>query len=303
MTAKYRSYIIETMNGKRGSGLSQGRSVALALLCSTLLFTCRKPSASSTVEQSGGASPSTGTVYEVQRVIDGDTVELSSGTHLRYLGINTPEKKEPYFENATLYNQKLVMGKRVRVEMDVQPYDSYGRLLGFVFVDRVNINVELVRAGMAHVMIIPPNLKYAEVLQKAQEEARIAGRGIWTLLEYQAPLKLTSFHYNPPGDEAADPNREYLRLVNLTGEPLNLQGYILKDSDGHSLTFPDLELSPGYTLVVHSGKGKNQTSPEYQQEIYWQSDVPVWNNDGDELQLYDAAGKLILRRSYRGGQK
>jgi len=234
-------------------------------------------------------------------VIDGDTVVLSGGTHLRYLGINTPEKKEAYFENATLYNQKLVMGKTVRVEMDTQAYDTYGRLLGFVFVGNVNINVELVRAGLAHVMIIPPNLKYAEDLQRAQEEARLSGRGIWTLPEYQAPLKLTSFHYNPQGDESSDPNKEYLRLVNLTPQPLNLQGYILKDSDGHSLVFPALSLLPGYTVMVHSGKGENQTSPEHQQKIYWQSDVPIWNNDGDELQLFDAKGKLILRRSYGRG--
>ncbi|MBF0494313.1 MAG: hypothetical protein HQL28_04195, partial [Candidatus Omnitrophica bacterium] len=57
----------------------------------------------------------------MREVIDGDTVVLDGGTHVRYLGMNTPERMvrfgkkwvydpEWYGDEAKIYNQRLVEG-------------------------------------------------------------------------------------------------------------------------------------------------------------------------------------------------
>ncbi len=126
----------------------------------------------------------------VKHVIDGDTVELSNGTHLRYIGINTPEVRrrsgdrwikdpEPYAEAATERNREWVEGKRVQLEFDVQSKDRYGRLLAYVYVSEVMVNAELVREGFAQPMTIPPNVAHADLFKQLAREARETKRGLW----------------------------------------------------------------------------------------------------------------------------
>ena len=47
-------------------------------------------------------------------------------------------------------------------------------------------NEALVREGYAQVATFPPNTRYLDRFEKAQEEAREAGRGIWGLPEGEA---------------------------------------------------------------------------------------------------------------------
>ena len=80
-------------------------------------------------------SQEAGFTAKVQRVIDGDTIELENGETVRYIGIDTPETKHPekgieyYGQEAYLANKNLVEGKTVRLEFDVKERDKYGRLL------------------------------------------------------------------------------------------------------------------------------------------------------------------------------
>lgn len=115
------------------------------------------------------------------RVIDGDTIEVLVGERVRYIGIDTPELRpsEAGAEAATAANRRLVEGRVVRLEMDVQPRDRYGRLLAYVWVGDLLVNEELVRLGYAQVSTYPPNVRYQERLLAAEREARAAGRGLW----------------------------------------------------------------------------------------------------------------------------
>lgn len=131
---------------------------------------------------------STGTrEFTVSHVIDGDTVVLDdrAGTHLRYLGIDAPEKmtidtpSDPFGKESTEFNRKLVEGKKVKVEFDKEKYDSYGRLLGYVYVNGSFVNEIMLERGMAHLLLIEPNKKYEDVLKKAQSRAVSEGNGIW----------------------------------------------------------------------------------------------------------------------------
>ncbi len=71
----------------------------------------------------------------VSRVIDGDTIELQNGLHVRYLGIDTPETVhpdkpvQPFGPEATTRNKELVEGKQVYLQKGSRDIDEYGRLL------------------------------------------------------------------------------------------------------------------------------------------------------------------------------
>ncbi len=132
---------------------------------------------------------------EINRVVDGDTVELKNGKLARYIGIDTPEtsKKteegwvkvdEPYAQEAKSFNESLVIGKIARFEFDVLEQDKYKRLLVYCFVksgdNEVLAQAELLRQGLAYLYTFPPNVKYLDKLIGALKEAKEAHRGIWS---------------------------------------------------------------------------------------------------------------------------
>jgi micrococcal nuclease len=124
--------------------------------------------------------PLEGRVY---KIVDGDTVVLKGGETVRYLNIDTPEVGRPYADEATALNRKLVKFKDVRLESDVEERDIYGRLLAYVYVETeqgwVMVNLELVRAGLARLLFIPPNGRYRGAFEAALEDAMIHRRGMW----------------------------------------------------------------------------------------------------------------------------
>ena len=131
-----------------------------------------------------------GLAATVVSVVDGDTIHVRIADRLekvRYIGMNTPEVhhprkgEEPGGREASEVNRQLVAGKQVRLELDVQERDRYGRLLAYVWVGDTMVNAELVRRGYAQVMTIPPNVRHQQLLLKLQREAREAGRGLWSL--------------------------------------------------------------------------------------------------------------------------
>lgn len=137
----------------------------------------------------GCAQAPPGTVV-IRRVVDGDTVELRDGRRVRYLGIDTPEVRrragerwvydpEPFGEAAMQANRDLVGGQRVRLEFDQRLKDKYGRLLAYVYVDEVMVNEELLRQGLAEVLIIQPNVRHTDRLISAEQDAKDARRGLW----------------------------------------------------------------------------------------------------------------------------
>ncbi len=69
--------------------------------------------------------------HKVARVVDGEEIQLDNGEKVRYIGVDTPETKHPgkpveYFgKEAAAKNKKLVGGKNVRLEFDVQKRDKY----------------------------------------------------------------------------------------------------------------------------------------------------------------------------------
>ncbi len=119
----------------------------------------------------------------VLRIVDGDTVDIRGSTRVRLLNIDTPEIGQPYADEATALTRSLILSKNVRLELDVKERDAYSRLLAYVYVETdvgwVMANLEIVRAGLARLLIIPPNGKYRAEFEAALLDAMIHRRGLW----------------------------------------------------------------------------------------------------------------------------
>ena len=119
-----------------------------------------------------------GTVGVIQ-VIDGDTIIVDGGYHVRYIGIDSPERDDPYYLESRQMNKELVGGKQVKLRRDISDKDKFGRLLRYVYIGDTFINAEMVRQGYAYTKIYLPDTKYQAYLEAMEKEARQAKRGIW----------------------------------------------------------------------------------------------------------------------------
>jgi micrococcal nuclease len=154
------------------------------------------------------AVPETAKVAHVMKVIDGDTliVDLNGHReHVRLIGIDTPEARpnhrselqaqERHVDQKTIlqlgnrastYTRELLPKKTtVFLEFDVSRRDKYQRLLAYAWISRGNpavdtmVNEEILKAGYAYTLTVPPNLKYRQRLAQAFAEGRREKRGLW----------------------------------------------------------------------------------------------------------------------------
>lgn len=118
---------------------------------------------------------------KVERVIDGDTIVLTSGTVLRYVGITSPENHEAFDLEATEFNKQLVESKTVQLEYDSYKADKFGRILAYVIINHKNVSIELVKQGLAQAVIYQKRKPfiYQDQILKAQEYAKKKKLGIW----------------------------------------------------------------------------------------------------------------------------
>ncbi|MDH3694167.1 MAG: thermonuclease family protein [Gammaproteobacteria bacterium] len=122
---------------------------------------------------------------KVDWVADGDTVRLDDGSKVRLLGINTPElakdgkPAEPLAKEARQFLRQLIDKQTIQIITSKQTYDKYGRLLAYVFHDDTDVQVELLKQGLASVIAIPPNVRMADRYLAAETEARYSEIGIW----------------------------------------------------------------------------------------------------------------------------
>ncbi len=129
----------------------------------------------------------------VKRVYDGDTVLLENGVKVRLLGINTPEiaKRDKVAdaggEEAKQWLKRKLDGAKVKLQYDAGRKDKYGRTLAHLFTkDGEHINLQLLREGLAMLVLHPPNLKYAGKLIAAEKQAESEGLGVWGMKAYAA---------------------------------------------------------------------------------------------------------------------
>jgi micrococcal nuclease len=124
---------------------------------------------------------------KVTWIYDGDTVEVELGGReyrVRYIGVDTPEIDQPYYEEASRANFDMVKNKDVILVRDVSDTDQYNRLLRYVYLaDGTMVNAELLRDGYGRTINIPPDISQQAYFAQLQAEAKQEERGLWALEE------------------------------------------------------------------------------------------------------------------------
>ena len=120
---------------------------------------------------------------EVDEIVDGDTItaKLEDGRTLpvRYFGIDTPERGDRCFREATDRNDMLVAGETVLLLTDQRLEDNNGRLLRYIFLeDGTSVDATLVAEGFAEAW--RADGFYRDQIVALEEQARAASRGcLW----------------------------------------------------------------------------------------------------------------------------
>jgi|SRR3989344_6012280 len=202
----------------------------------------------------------------VNRVIDGDTIETNIGT-IRLLGINTPEKKMPYYQEATNY-LKQIENKSVEVLRDREDIDKYDRKLRYIFYEDRLMNVEILQEGLATSFMLN-DLKYEEKLRNAEIYAKNNEVRLWEKSNEECAgcIKLLELNYTD----------EFFVINNNCDFDCNLSGWIVKDDANH---FFKLETLKSFELKRYDSKTK------------------IWNNGGDRFFIRDEIGKLVVFYEY-----
>ena len=180
MTKKKKNEMWKTPAGKVSIGL-----VLLAVIVYTVFF----PEQESEPRRSGLIP------VELVKTIDGDTIKImyeGKEQNVRYLLIDTPETnhprlgKQPFGEKAKERNRELMNSGKLEIEFDVGgKTDKYDRLLAYIYIDGVSVQEKLLEEGLARVgYVYPPNTRHLDDFKKAEEKAKKAGIGIWTLEDY-----------------------------------------------------------------------------------------------------------------------
>ena len=205
-------------------------------------------------------------VYVV-KVIDGDTFKDDSGQSYRLLGVNTPEKGKNYYSEALNF-LKEIEGKNVSVLRDFEDLDKYNRKLRYVFFEDRLINSEILENGFGTSFMIE-GLKYSDKLRSAEKSARSKKIGLWIESSDICSDCIELVELNP--------EEEYFIIKNKCDSNCTLKDWVVKDDANHFFKLNDLS--------------------SYETEKY-NSEIKVWNDNGDRFFMRDSAGGLVVFYEY-----
>jgi micrococcal nuclease len=133
-----------------------------------------------------GAPPSGSVSAQVIDVIDGDTIDVTINgrrERVRLIGIDTPERGNCYYREASDFLDALVNGREVWLEADSSQddRDRYDRLLRFIWLaDGRMANALLVEGGYAFEYTFRTAYRYQATFMQGEESARRGGAGLWS---------------------------------------------------------------------------------------------------------------------------
>jgi len=222
----------------------------------------------------------------VENVIDGDTIKTDKGT-IRLAGINAPEKGQPYYQEAKDFLAGIIEGKNVTIEG--RENDRYGRMLRYVYLGNVFVNLEILKSGYGSAYM-SNGLEHENEILSAEETAKKNNVGIWKNGAYSHCLSVSEFIWDAKGNDNINLNGEYFTIKNRCNA-INMEGWTIKDSGRNIFRFSNFAIDS--VLTVYTGCGNNT-----QEKIYMCKKRAVWNNDGDVLFIRDENGNLVLSYDY-----
>lgn len=242
----------------------------------------------------------------VVEVIDGDTfvADLAgASTEVRILGINAPEAEECFGGEARSVLTRMIGSASVVLVAGAESIDQFGRALRQVFVEEddgaISIGAAMVAEGMA--VAVTAADPATDQLKAVEGQAYASGRGMWGTFACGQPeggfpdrpqLRVAEVSADPPGVDDDDLAQEWVEIVNEGYGSVSIEGWVIRDeSAANRLILPaGTALGVGESLRVVTGCGSSGA-----QVIYWCSDTPVWNNDGDTVYLLDNLGNAVER--------
>jgi hypothetical protein len=124
-----------------------------------------------------------------------------------------------------------------------------------------------------------------------------------TAADHQAPrpnMEISDVQYNSPGrDDRSNRslNREWVEITNNSRRSVNLDGWTLRDEDGHRYTFDHYRLDGRSTVRVHTGRGRD-TDTDTDTDVYQDRRNYVWDNRSDTATLRNDNGRFIDETSW-----
>ncbi|MFH1365226.1 MAG: thermonuclease family protein [archaeon] len=220
----------------------------------------------------------------VSRIVDGDTIELQTGEHVRLLGINTPEKGEEYYDEAKKFLEEEILNKTITLKFGKEKKDLYNRTLAYIFLGKENVNQEIISNGFANAYF--PSGKDAYFLSFLEEWKNCVEKNV----NYCESSK--NICKNCITLEQLDYNKQKVILKNICGFECSLNAWQIKDEGRKKFIFPEFILEPNKEIAIIIGK--NQTNGV----LLWERETYVWTKTGDTLFLRDSEGKLVLWQNY-----
>jgi micrococcal nuclease len=219
----------------------------------------------------------------VERIIDGDTIVMNDNTHIRLLGINSPEKNEPYNIEATNFLSNLILNKTVTLEYGKDRTDLYGRTLAYVILDGKNINVEQIKNGFANTYIYN-NDEYTSTLNEAWNECLANGKNLCEKSNDKCAECIEL--------ENLDLKKQEVTFYNNCSFDCDLTKWNIKDEGRKNFFFGNFILGSNKEVNVIVGNYSDNGN-----DLFWKGNDYVWTSTGDTLFFRDENGKLVLWKS------
>jgi micrococcal nuclease len=193
--------------------------------------------------------------HAVTEVVDGDTFRLAGGETVRIIGINTPEISEPGGDIAKDIANRLLLGKRVRLQRDVRDRDAYDRLLRYVHVGDLFVNAELVRLGYAEARFYPPDTARMREILAAEREAVRNRRGFWSFNVFQAPDTAGIADRDKPPDPVPRAAVSWREADKHYGQNRTVEGKIVATNNTGKVCFLNFDRNwrESFTAVIFAG--------------------------------------------------
>lgn len=283
------------------------RTCVIGVAIALVITACSTGSGSAT---QGPATPTSsiatsppGTTADVVRVLDGDSLVVSvdgEEAEIRLIGINAPEGSECHGDQSRDTLQELLASGDVTMVSDTENTDQYGRLLRYLYVRGLNINLALLANGDA--VALQGDHSGDSEFYAVSDAAAEKGLGMWApdaCGESPPPrdVVITDYEYNPAGRDEDALNSEWVAIANEGDSSVDMSGWILRDeSTQHRYYFPEgFELSSHGKAVIHSGCGTDTAS-----DLHWCAGGPVWSNGGDTVILQLPGGTVVSRERFSG---
>ncbi|MCW8965987.1 MAG: thermonuclease family protein [Candidatus Pacearchaeota archaeon] len=219
---------------------------------------------------------------KIQRVVDGDTVIINNQS-TRLLGINTPERGELYYAEAKKFLENLTQNKTLTIKK--QGTDRYNRTLAYLFLDNKNINLELVKQGLANFYFPQGKKEYYFQFKGAWQDCITSQKNLCQKSTNKCAtcIKLKELDYKS----------EVIFFENICSFNCDLTNWQIKDEGRKKFIFPEFTLNSHTEIKIITGQGTNTN-----ENLFWTNEDYVWTDTGDTLFLRDEEGNLVLFNIY-----